>query len=215
MDNGIGIADHDIEAIWEPFFQVGNEERNRARGVGLGLYLVRKSVRALEGHSVSVKSRIGVGTCFTLEMPKISVIGRFPTLVSDAGALPMSRIQGMHVVLVEDDQGAREALEAQLESWGVCYYSGATSDAVLPAVLTKERRIEAILADLRLPGRLDGIATIQHIRECLDYLVDAVVITGEVDRDVVSSRLPEICALIQKPFDSSELYRILESLRML
>jgi signal transduction histidine kinase len=215
LDNGIGISDHDIDAIWEPFFQVGNEERNRARGVGLGLYLVKQSIRAMEGHRISVKSKVGSGTYFEIEMPFVAMALPTPAHPGSDMALPVPNLHDMHVVLIEDDQGAREALQAQLESWGVSYFSGSSFEEILPFIMSAEGKIEAILADLRLPGPLDGVATIESIRDRLGYLVDAVVITGEVDQELVLSRLPEKCSLIRKPFDSFDLYRTLEGFRAL
>jgi signal transduction histidine kinase/CheY-like chemotaxis protein len=218
LDNGIGIAEHDKEAIWEPFFQVGNEERNRAQGIGLGLYLVSQSLRALEGHQICVGSRLGSGTCFTLRLPGASIKVAHSIPVSLSGASNPAyfpSLKGMHVLLIEDDQGAREALEAQLDAWGVSYCSGPSSDDVLTAVLTADRNVDMILADLRLPGELDGISTIRLIRKRLGYAADAVVITGEVDRAAVWDRLPERCSLIQKPFDSTLLYRVLATGRSL
>jgi DNA-binding response OmpR family regulator len=119
----------------------------------------------------------------------------------------------MRVVLIEDDEAARDALETQLDAWGVSFLSGSEIDAVLPECLASGSTVDMILADLRLPGKLDGIATIRHIRDRLGYVTNAVVITAEVDRADVLARLPELCVLLQKPFDSNSLYRILAARR--
>ena len=215
LDNGIGIADQDLEAIWEPFFQVGNEERNRAQGIGLGLYLVKQSLGVLEGHRVSARSTLGSGTCFVLELPGLAdaeLLGSSPNGCDKDVRLGLA-LRGMHVLLIEDDQAAREALEAQLEAWGVSFLSGAEVGAVLPECLASGRVIDMILADLRLPGKLDGIATIRHIRDRLGYVANAVLITAEVDSGDVMARLPELCVLLQKPFDSTLLYELLAAPR--
>ena len=63
-DNGIGIAEANIEKIWQPFFQVQNAERNRLKGYGLGLTQVRVALEKLTGHSVHCSSWLGQGSEF-------------------------------------------------------------------------------------------------------------------------------------------------------
>ena len=63
-DNGIGIAQENIDKIWQPFFQVKNAERNRSKGYGLGLTQVSVALEKLTGHRIDCSSRIGEGSEF-------------------------------------------------------------------------------------------------------------------------------------------------------
>ena len=63
-DNGIGIAESNIEKIWQPFFQVQNKERDHLKGYGLGLTQVKVALEKLKGHRVSCHSRLGEGSEF-------------------------------------------------------------------------------------------------------------------------------------------------------
>jgi signal transduction histidine kinase len=65
-DQGPGIEDADKENIWEPFFRVGSV--GNVVGSGLGLYLVRRMVRRLRGHSLEMRSRPGWGTYFSVAL---------------------------------------------------------------------------------------------------------------------------------------------------
>jgi signal transduction histidine kinase len=67
-DTGIGIAPEHQQAIFEEFFQVANPERDRAKGAGLGLAVVRKTAKLI-GAGLTVSSRQGRGTRFRLELP--------------------------------------------------------------------------------------------------------------------------------------------------
>lgn len=67
-DTGDGIEEQALGHIWEEFYQLGNDHRDREQGLGLGLAIVRKLCAAL-GHEVAVRSRKGRGTVFTVTLP--------------------------------------------------------------------------------------------------------------------------------------------------
>lgn len=67
-DTGIGIAEDQMALIWEEYHQVGNLERNRAQGLGLGLSIVRR-IAGLLGYRVTVVSSVGHGSVFSIEVP--------------------------------------------------------------------------------------------------------------------------------------------------
>lgn len=68
LDNGPGIPPEKKDAIFEEFVQLGNPERDRTKGLGLGLAIVRQ-LGKLMGHEVTVRSQLGRGTCFTVFVP--------------------------------------------------------------------------------------------------------------------------------------------------
>jgi len=67
-DTGIGIAPEHIEAIFDEYFQVGNPQRDRARGLGLGLSIVKRLAKTL-GCEVGCRSRPGKGSVFEFQVP--------------------------------------------------------------------------------------------------------------------------------------------------
>jgi signal transduction histidine kinase len=69
VDTGPGIAAASHEAIFEEFVQLGNAERDRTKGLGLGLAIVRHLARLL-GHQVTVRSGVGRGTTFSVTVPQ-------------------------------------------------------------------------------------------------------------------------------------------------
>ena len=68
IDNGIGIPAEMTEAIFEPFLQVGRSLTSPHEGVGLGLAISRELARAMGG-DITVKSKLRVGSTFTLTLP--------------------------------------------------------------------------------------------------------------------------------------------------
>ncbi len=76
-DTGTGIAPDQIGAIFEEFYQVRNPERDRRKGLGLGLSIVRRLVNLL-GLSISVTSQPGQGSCFRVAVPRAPGAGGAP-----------------------------------------------------------------------------------------------------------------------------------------
>lgn len=107
-DTGPGIPIEDRERIFDEFVQIGNRQRLRDRGVGLGLAIVRH-ISLLLDHPVSVDSRPGGGTRMTIRMPA-AVARAFATDVADAAS--EVDLSGREVWIVEDDPDVRQALVA-------------------------------------------------------------------------------------------------------
>jgi signal transduction histidine kinase len=67
-DTGIGIADEHIKHIFDEFYQVDNPQRDRVQGLGLGLYIVKRSLGLFDG-DVCCHSKVGRGTVFEFLVP--------------------------------------------------------------------------------------------------------------------------------------------------
>jgi signal transduction histidine kinase len=68
-DSGVGIAAEHRDSVFQEFFQLHNPERDRSKGLGLGLSIVKRSASLL-GHPLHVWSEVGKGSCFAIEVPR-------------------------------------------------------------------------------------------------------------------------------------------------
>lgn len=192
VDNGIGIAQRHWDAIFRPFFQIGNVERDREKGLGLGLSTVNVMISMLDEHRIELKSSEGRGSRFSVELP----ICQSPTLASTREApvepitLP-SAISGLYVLLVENDALVRAAMEALFRQWSVLVDS-ASSLAQLGEILDAiERYPDLIITDYRLTDSTTArdVAALAYGR--LGKSIPCLIITGEVratDQQVCSER---------------------------
>ena len=202
VDSGIGIDPERQGDIFEEFIQVGNPERDRAKGLGLGLAVVRRLVRLL-GHELKVRSRPGHGSTFSVEVPLVAHVAPAGPPVST----PAREEDRRGLILVIDDEVlVRMGLQAMLEGWG---YRVLTAGSVEDAI----RHIEsgewpqAILADYRLRGGETGLDAIRAVHARLNSPVPATVITG----DTAPERLVEAraggFALMHKPVAAFDLHK--------
>jgi len=216
LDNGIGIAASDAEEVWKPFAQVADLNSYHEGGLGLGLYLVRQSFLRVPQHQITFSSNMGRGSHFIVSLPVVSDLdlgGQQPGVVDkDASSFDGAIVlPGAYVLVIEDDSRARDALQALLEEWGVLCSSGANLKEALQAHAATDRRVDAIIADFRLPGQWNGIECIDLARSALGYIPDAILMTAEMDVESLARALPVKTILVGKPFSPSLLYDLLSS----
>lgn len=108
-DTGLGIAEKDIATIWEEFGQVPNKLQAKSKGTGLGLPLSKK-LAMLMGGDTNVESSVGVGSVFSVTLPRVystgTEVGVLPQWTPDPARLP--------VIAVEDDAADSFGLERML-----------------------------------------------------------------------------------------------------
>lgn len=211
-DTGIGIPEDKRNAIFEEFYQLGNPERDRTRGLGLGLAIVDRIAKLL-GHPVVVRSRPGNGSMFAVEVPIVHRAGGQvsppdpPDTASDRDALA-----GVLVVAIDDEPVQLRAMQQLFGHWG-CEVVAATSTAeALTRVIDLKRIPDAIVADYRLRDAMNGVQGIETLRVAFGRPVPGVILTGDTE----PARLREAAAsdfeLLHKPVDTERLFAILSRL---
>ena len=184
-DTGQGIEPEFLPHIFDRFMQAGNVARPSTAGLGLGLSIVRQ-IADLHGGSVRAESDgVGKGSMFTLRMPLAPVQhedGDEPA----TRMLPSVRstLDGLSILVVDDDCETRESLALLLESRGATVRHVGSAAAALDACAAHPP--DVILSDISMP-ELDGYALIDALRRQSDgHQPVAVALTGfaaDVDRN--------------------------------
>jgi signal transduction histidine kinase len=181
VDNGLGIAEKDWPKVFQPFVQLRNPERDREKGVGLGLSIVQAIVPLLAEHRLDMRSRIGKGTRFSLELPRVAAPAEARAAPQPVpAAAPMPDLAGTYVLYVEDDALVRKATVALLEANGIlheAYASYADFAAALPAL---ERTPDLLITDYRLPGGRTARDVVKAAKAAFDAPLPLLVVTGEM-----------------------------------
>lgn len=152
VDTGIGIADDQQGAVFEEFYQVGNPQRDRTHGLGLGLSIVQR-LSALLQHPVRLRSRVGRGTRCSVWVRAVPPVA--------AVALPAQRAVvharlPSHVLVLDDEVDSATATAAWLGAQG-CRVQVATTVEAAHRVLGLHADIGAVVADFRLGGAQSGL----------------------------------------------------------
>ncbi|OYU73640.1 MAG: hypothetical protein CFE45_36765, partial [Burkholderiales bacterium PBB5] len=107
-DTGRGIAPADQQRVFEAFVQLDNPERDRRKGQGLGLAIVRRGIDLL-GHGLALRSQLGRGSCFTISLPAASA-SHAPMAIGHADGQALA---GQRIWLLDDDPALRAAMLAR------------------------------------------------------------------------------------------------------
>jgi len=162
QDSGVGLAQADIERIFEPFEQAG-DGRSRAAGTGLGLAISRQLVRMMGGE-IRVESQPGQGSLFWFDLWVKSSQEAPPDLV--ASDVSFDRVTGYEgarkQILVVDDVAANRRMLADLLS-PLGFDIRQAIDGVDALVQIADTAPDLVIMDIVMP-EMDGIAAIERLR---------------------------------------------------
>jgi len=169
-DTGIGIAPENISRLFKPFVQIDGALNRQQTGTGLGLALVKQIVE-LHGGKVGLTSELGVGSCFTIDLPyEVNVPpANIPASLPAATGRDLSSThadnpptQSPLILLAEDNPDNVATISGYLAAKGyrlLCANNG--QEAIDLAV---SHHPDVILMDVQMPG-MDGLEAMQHIRQ--------------------------------------------------
>ena len=181
-DTGIGIPEASLPRIFDEFYQVNPTrplQPHQRKGLGLGLAIVKR-LAALMQSPLTVRSRSGHGSVFTLELPA----GRLPRSSDSVGVAskpPLGlTLQGKLIVVVEDEPAVREGLVVLLQAWGADVLPfdsvGALESWIAGAPAAAP---DLALVDFRLPENRSGIDALGALRaHWRARRLPAIMITG-------------------------------------
>lgn len=202
LDAGIGIPEHALENIFDEYFQLDNPVRQRSKGLGLGLSIV-KHIAQLLGHKIEVESKLGVGSRFSVWLPKADTSLDSAGMGIDAKTRPVDALATRAALIIDDDPAVLDSLSVWLELSGMSVYAALDRQSALRRV-TEGLKPDVIISDSHLPG-VGGAAVIAEIRARLGVTVAAILITGDTAVDISKNALPPDVHVIHKPVNGEQL----------
>lgn len=201
-DTGIGIPADQHEAIFGDFTQLGNPERDRRKGLGLGLAIARKMARLL-GSEVTVASTAGRGSVFRFALPLADERDRIdPPAPGQTRAEPWQGGRA-HIIVLDDDVAILRGLGSLLTAAG---HDVATAETIEEALARADQRVpDAIVCDFRLRQGRDGTEAVRLIRQRHGADLPALMITGDTHPDRIAAADREDMQILYKPVDAERI----------
>ena len=199
-DTGCGIAEDDLDKIFDPFYTT------KFAGRGLGLAVVLGIVNAWGG-AISVESKKDRGSIFRVFLP----------LVTDAVPLPTEKVTEAHqielggtVLLVDDQDTVRKMAESMLKRLGFEVLAASGGAEAVNLLLDNPDVIRCVITDLTMPG-MDGWQTLAALQEIRPH-IPVIVVSGHDEAHVKTgnySRQPHV--FLHKPYSKAELLAAIDT----
>jgi len=208
-DTGVGIEPSAHQEIFREFHQLGNAERDRRKGLGLGLAIAQGLARAL-GQQLTLASVPGRGSVFRLSLPLARVGAASARPVVTEPRAPLRPFEDVRVLVIDDDETVRAGMQQLLQSWGcACDVADSIEEALDHA---RRRQPDMAIIDYRLREQRTGAGAAVTLRAEFGSDLPVLLITGDTAperlREAVASGVP----LLHKPVLPGELHRAISYL---
>jgi two-component system, sensor histidine kinase len=210
-DGGAGIPEADQERVFDDFVQIGNPQRDRSAGFGLGLAIARRFTHAMGGQ-LTLWSRSGAGCVMQVRLPMCAPPRQAALLDKEAPVLASPSLApqdwGTHrierLLILEDDPLVAQAMHALAQAWGLECRVLHDGHELLELAKTGD----FALCDYRLPAGPTGLEVAAALQ---GRGIHAALITGEADRHLRNRAEEQRIPLLVKPVTAPQLLALLRN----
>jgi two-component system, sensor histidine kinase len=210
-DSGRGIPKDKHREIFQEFRQLDNPQRDRRKGLGLGLAIVERLVKLLD-HPLELRSQLGKGSVFAVTVPR----GRreqFVPAEADGQIVVDRDVANSLILVVDDEPDVRDSMLALLSKWRCEVIAADSCSQILEKLVSIQRLPDLIVADYRLQGGESGIEVIARLREEFNTQVPALLITGDTGMEQLREAAQSGLHVLHKPLNPSRLRALIANLR--
>lgn len=206
-DTGLGIAENQHETVFEEFVQLHNPERDRDKGLGLGLSIVKRTAELLN-HPIRLCSQPGKGSMFSIVVPLV-VDQRQPKKPARS---PLQT--GGNIFIIDDESTVLDALTGLVDVWGYRAYAGRNADETYAAWLAdktaKPSQTDLVIVDYRLEGGMIGTQAARRLFDKIGYELPVIILTGDTSPERLREASASGYMLLHKPIDPAELLQAIQ-----
>ncbi len=199
-DTGCGIPKEYHKDVFSEFFQLDNPERNRDKGLGLGLAIVQRLLHLLN-HPITLYSDLGKGTKFMIQIPIGEADTASRTIIKTKPVT--NRVKHLLVMVIDNEIEIINAMKTLLEGWQ-CQCVAADSAHKALQLVEQGLQPDLIISDYRLPGNINGCKLIQSLQNSLGS-VPALLISGDTSADILQQVKESGLILLNKPVKPAQL----------
>jgi two-component system, cell cycle sensor histidine kinase and response regulator CckA len=200
-DSGNGIPAEILDRIFDPFFTT----KEHGKGTGLGLSIAMGIVRS-HGGFIDVASEVNKGTQFKIYLPASDAVADD---IDDFSEDELTAGQGELILVVDDEEGIREVVEATLLASGYRVLTAEDGEVALRLYEQHQQEIKVVLTDLMMPKK-DGVTAIREMR-ALNPQVKIIVTTGvKLSGHLTEATKIGFGVFLPKPYTADELLGALD-----
>ena len=199
IDTGIGIAPDRQGEVFHELVQLHNPERDRNKGLGLGLAIVRRLVDLLHV-PLALRSAPGRGTAFTLRLLAVDP-AELASLkaVTSASAAVARPTAGELALVVDDDADIRAGMTQLLNGWGLRVISAEGLADLLPRLMGLQAPPCLLICDYRLRGGEDGLSVASALQDLFNDELPVILVTGDTSAERLRQASASGHVLLHKP----------------
>ena len=206
-DTGIGIPANKLSAIFDNFSQASADTTRKFGGTGLGLAITKKLLE-MQGSAIRVESTLDQGSVFSFTLTvRLPTSPQLPTEVAPHESQQLSGLQGVRVLVAEDNQMNVVVIQQFLKRWGVTFDIVGNGQLAIEQV--QQKVYDLVLMDLQMPV-MDGFTAATHLKASHPQL-PIIALTAsamlEVKDKVYAVGMDDF---VSKPFVPGELYHTIE-----
>ncbi len=203
-DTGAGIPASRREEIFHEFTQLQNAERNPGYGLGLGLSIVKR-LTGLLNHKIQVRSRVGRGSTFSVELPCSTESPQALELPAEEYSATSLKYENLLILVIDDDKSVRLGMATLLENWKCEVISSATGHHALGKIRGRRRVPDLVIIDYRLSQGETAPGVIALLKPELDEQTPFIIVTGDTAPDRIREAHDAGHMLLHKPVDPDRL----------
>lgn len=228
-DTGRGIPKNKMTEIFNEFVQIKDQNSEANKGVGLGLFIVKRLAQLLD-HTIEVKSKLRQGTMFRIIVPiepspaksedKLAVLRPMessisaPSNSSQPNLEPKSALTATqaNILLVDDNEDIRTALSALLTGWGLRVFAFKCIDDLNTHYQNEPFDVDLLITDFQLEDRVTGVDVIDYVRANIHPTVPIIIISGTEEADVLREIKNAGERFLKKPIKPAKLRSLINVL---
>ena len=201
IDTGCGIPVSEQKNVFNEFTQLDNPERDRQKGLGLGLAIVQRLSNLMKV-DIKMESTYGAGTTFKLKIPssvlssiEIKKINQKELIDNEQPPFFKDKV----IVVIDDEADILDGMQRVVNNWQARTIIATDALSAIKKLDAENLTPDLILADFRLRENKDGITATNNIRQHFATHIKAILITGDTSPDRLQLALSADATILHKP----------------
>jgi Na+/proline symporter/signal transduction histidine kinase/CheY-like chemotaxis protein len=209
-DNGPGIAKNKQQTIFKEFERLN--ETQEQPGLGLGLAISDRIAKLL-GLTISVKSMVGKGSCFSITLPRSKLLPAQVSVVHTQKSISATdEFNQLSVLLIDNEPLMLKAMQSQLEEWGCVVIAAKNENNLIEALAGQNFTPALIISDYHLDDDKNGIDLVQQRLSSYNWRAPCIICSADPSEQVREHTNSANFSFMRKPIKALALKKLMRQL---